>query len=104
MYLELVGIPTDKDLQSYPSVHLTSPHEWDPTVLDYVHPSGQGEPSWNTDPNDRSQFEPKWDGFGDYVNRAIQILNKIDDIPQIPSTQLIICVHYTCSQLGIYRL
>ena len=24
MYLELLGIPTDKDLQTYPSVHLTS--------------------------------------------------------------------------------
>ena len=30
MYLELLGIPTD--LQIYPSVHLTSPHEWDPSV------------------------------------------------------------------------
>ena len=35
MYLELQGIPTDKDLQTYTSVHLTSPHEWDPSVLDY---------------------------------------------------------------------
>ena len=29
MYLQLQGIPTDQDLQNYPSVHLTSPHEWD---------------------------------------------------------------------------
>ena len=35
MYLQLQGIPTDQDLQNYPSVHLTSPHEWDPSVLDY---------------------------------------------------------------------
>ena len=35
MNLELEGLPTDKDLQTYPSVHLTSPHEWDPSVLDY---------------------------------------------------------------------
>ena len=27
MYLELQGILTDKDLQTYPSVHLTSPPE-----------------------------------------------------------------------------
>ena len=33
MYLQLQGIPTDHDLQNYPSVHLTSPHEWDPSVL-----------------------------------------------------------------------
>ena len=26
MHLELQAIPTDKDLQTYPSVHLTSPH------------------------------------------------------------------------------
>ena len=26
MYLQLQGIPTDQDLQNYPSVHLTSPH------------------------------------------------------------------------------
>ena len=34
MYLQLQGIPTDQDLQNYPSVHLTSSHEWDPSVLD----------------------------------------------------------------------
>ena len=28
MYLEFLDIPTDKDLQTYPSVHLTSSHEW----------------------------------------------------------------------------
>ena len=28
----------------YPAVHLTGPHEWDPSVLDYTHPSGDGEP------------------------------------------------------------
>ena len=32
MYLKLHGIPIDKDLQTYPSVQLTSPHEWDPSV------------------------------------------------------------------------
>ena len=34
MYLELQGIPTDKYLQTYPSVHLTSHHNWDLSVLD----------------------------------------------------------------------
>ena len=27
MYLELQGIPSDKDLRTYPSVHLASPHK-----------------------------------------------------------------------------
>ena len=53
MYLELKVIPTDKDLQTYPSVHLsTSPHEWDLTVLDYEHPEDNGEPDWAIDPNE----------------------------------------------------
>ena len=38
MYMKFQGILTDKDLQRYPSVQLTSPQEWDPCVLDYVHP------------------------------------------------------------------
>ena len=25
-------------------MHLKGPHEWDPSVLDYTHPSGDGEP------------------------------------------------------------
>ena len=45
MYLKFHGIPTDKDLQTYPSLHLTSPQEWDPSVLDYVHPKDYGEPN-----------------------------------------------------------
>ena len=45
IYLTFLGIPTDKDLQTYPSVHLTSPQEWDPSVLDYVHPKDNREPN-----------------------------------------------------------
>ena len=58
MYLEFLGIPTDKNLQTYPSVHLTSAHEWNPSVLDYVHPEDNGEPDWA---NDLIQFPPKMD-------------------------------------------
>ena len=39
IYLSILGKPTDKDLERYPAVHLTGPHEWDPSVLDYTHPS-----------------------------------------------------------------
>ena len=35
-------------------MHLTRPHEWDPSVLDYTHPSGDGEPPWSNDPDERS--------------------------------------------------
>ena len=38
MYMSIIGKPTDQDLDQYHHVLLTSPHEWDPSVLDYVHP------------------------------------------------------------------
>ena len=56
MYLSILGKPTDKDLERYPGIHLTGPHEWDPSVLDYTHPSGDGEPPWSNDSDERSAF------------------------------------------------
>ena len=47
MYLQLQGIPTDQDLQNYHSVHLTSPREWVPSVLDYERGSFLGR-IWRT--------------------------------------------------------
>ena len=58
MYLKFQGIPTDKDLQTYPSVHLISPQEWDPSVLDYVHQEDNGEPDWTSDLTEEFQFDP----------------------------------------------
>ena len=60
-------------------MHLTGPHEWDPSVLDYTHPSGDGEPPWSNDPNERPAFDPNFDEFGDYTQRAIQTLSILDD-------------------------
>ena len=37
MYMSILGKPTDQDLDQYPHVLLSSPHEWDPSVLDYSH-------------------------------------------------------------------
>ena len=79
MYLSILGKPTDKDLERYPAVNLTGPHEWDPSVLDYTHPSGDGEPPWSNDPDERSAFDPNFDEFGDYTQRAIQTLSILDD-------------------------
>ena len=83
MYLQLHGIPTDQDLQNYHSVHLTSPHEWDPYVLDYEHPENYGEPDWAIDPNENFHFDPNFDEFGDYVNRSLSILDILDETPKI---------------------
>ena len=52
MYLNIVGKPTDDDLKTYPSVHLTSIHEWDPSVLDYEHPIETSNPKWANDSTD----------------------------------------------------
>ena len=82
MYLQIQGIPTDQDLQSYPSVHLTSPHEWDPSVIDYEHPENNGESDFAIDPNENFQFDPHFDEFGDYVNRSLSILDILDETPK----------------------
>ena len=75
----ILGKPTDQDLENYPAVHLTGPHEWDPSVLDYTHPSGDWEPPWSNDPDERSAYDPNFDEFGDYTQRAIQTLIILDD-------------------------
>ena len=79
-YLKFQGISTDKDLQTYPSVHLTSPQEWDPSVLDYVYPEDKGELDWNNDSSENFQFDPKFDGFDDYINKLLSITPKIPSI------------------------
>ena len=94
MDLEVQGIPTDKDIQTYPSVHLTSHHEWDLSVLDYEHPEDNGEPDWANDPNERFQFDPNFDEFGDYVNRSLSILDRLDDTPpNSPTHNLLVNKH-----------
>ena len=71
MYLSILGKLTDEDLERYPAVHLTGPHEWDPSGLDYTHTSGDGEPTWSNDPNERFDFVPNFDECGDCSQRAI---------------------------------
>ena len=83
MFLSILGNPTDKDLERYPAVLLTGPHEWDRSVLDYTHPSDDGEPPWSNDPGERSAFDPNFDEFGDYTQRAIQSLSILDDSSSI---------------------
>ena len=82
MYLSILGKPTDKNLERYPAVHLTGPHQWDPSVLDYTH---DGEPPWSNDPDERYAFDPNYDEFGDYTQRAIQTLSILDVFVHIDS-------------------
>ena len=38
LYLECIGKAANEDLVNYPSVHQTSTHPWDPTMLDAPNP------------------------------------------------------------------
>ena len=79
MYLSLIRKPTDEDLERCPAVHLTGPHEWYPSVLDFTPSSGDGKPPWSNDPENRFAFDPNSDEFREYTQRAIQTLTILDD-------------------------
>ena len=89
MYLKFQGIPTDKNLQTYPSVHITSPQEWNPSVLDYVHTKDNGEPNSTYDLIGKFQFDPTVDEFDDYINKLLSIT------PQISSTHNLLVNKHT---------
>ena len=70
MYMSLLGTPTDADLNTYPHVLLTSPHEWDYSVLDYTHPTTSGDPTWAPDPSLLGAHDPRIDEFGIFKGRV----------------------------------
>ena len=70
MYMSLLGQPTDADLNTYPHVLLTGPHEWDPSVLDYTHPTASGDPTWAPDPSLHGAHDPRIDEFGNFKGRV----------------------------------
>ena len=83
MYMNALGKPTDQDLDQYPHVLLTSPHEWDPSVLDYSDPTTCRYPSWAPDPSVRDQYDPRIDECGSIHNRNIHTLSILSDTPTI---------------------
>ena len=82
MYLSIMGKPTDEELLKYPSVHLTSIHEWETSVLDYSHPEGEGEPLWACDPQHLDLLDPNFDAHGLYTKRAINTLSSLSGVQQ----------------------
>ena len=84
MYLSIMGKPTDEELLKYPSVHLTSIHEWNPSVLDYSHPEGDGEPLWACDPQHLDLLDPNFDAHGLYTKRAINTFSSLTGVQQFP--------------------
>ena len=81
MYMSTLHKPTDQGLDQYPHVLPTSPHEWDPSVLDYSYPSTHGYPSWAPDPSARDQHDPRRDECGNIHSRAIHTLSILSDTP-----------------------
>ena len=80
MYLKFQGISTDKHLKTCPSVHITSPQGWNPSVLDYVHPNNNGEPNSTYDLIVKFQFDPTVDEFDGYINKLLSITPKFHQI------------------------
>ena len=70
MYMNLLGKPTDADLNTFPPVLLTGPHEWDPSVLDYTQPTTTGDATWAPDPSQCSAHDPRIDEFGNFKGRV----------------------------------
>ena len=70
MYMSLLGQPTDADLNTYPHMLLTGPHEWHPFVLDYSHPTTSGDPTWAPDPSLCGAHDPRIDEFGNFKGRV----------------------------------
>ena len=83
MYMRILGIPTDQDLDQYPHVLLTSPHEWNHSVLDYSHSNTCGYPSWSPDPTARDQHDPRIDECGNIHTRNIHTLSILSDTPTV---------------------
>ena len=84
MYLSILGKPTDDELVKYPSVHLTSIHEWNPSVLDFSYPERDGGPTWACDPQHVDLIDPNFDHQGLYTKRAINTLSTLADVHKIP--------------------
>ena len=82
MYLSIMRKPTDEELLKYPSLHLTSIHEWDTSVLGYSHPEGDGEPLKTCDPQHVDLLDPNFDGHGLYTKRVINKLSSLAGVQQ----------------------
>ena len=82
-YMSILCKPRDQELDQYTHVLLTSPHEWDPSVLDYSHPNTHGYPSCAPDPSVRDQHDPRIDECGIFHHGTIHTLSILSDTPSI---------------------
>ena len=87
-YLSILERHTDEQLVKYSSVHLTSIHEWDTSVLDYSHHEGDGVAVWACDPQHIDLLDPNFDTHGLYTKRAINTLSSLAEVQQTSSMTL----------------
>ena len=73
IYLPILGPPTDADMEKYPHILLTGPHEWDPSVLDHSHPDMNDNPIPQIEEKENFLHDARIDQFGDYKHRSIQL-------------------------------
>ena len=102
MYLSILGKPTDEELVKYPSVHLTSIHEWDPSVLDFSYPEGDGEPVWACDLQHLDLFDHNFHLHGLYTKRAINTLSSLADVQ--PTSSIAISPSKTPFQANKHKI
>ena len=83
MYMNLLCQPIDADLNTFPHVVLTGPHEWDPSVLDYTHTTTSGDPIWAPDPSQHGTHDPRIDEFDNFKGRVHHTLTHSPGISTI---------------------
>ena len=102
MCLSILGKPTDEELVMCPEVHLTSIHEWDPSVLDFIYSESDGEPVWACDPQHLDRVDPNFDPHGLYTKRAINILSSLADVQ--PTSSMAISPSQTPFQANKHQI
>ena len=82
-YIQSLGIPSDDDMDKYPHIVFTSPHIWDPSVLDHTHPDPHQDPApnWTSVETDGSMETYPYDQYGEYTDRVVCTLNLLLDLP-----------------------
>ena len=86
MNMSILGKPTDQDLDQYPLVLLTSPHELNPSVLDYAYPNTYGYLSWASNTSAQNQHDPRIDECWNFQGRVVQTFSLLSE-EQITSVQ-----------------
>ena len=79
MYMSIIGKPADQDLDQYPHVLLTSPQEWDLSILDNIHPNTHGYPSWARNPSACNQHDPRIHECRNFQGQVIQTLSLLSE-------------------------